>query len=121
MKVIVNITKSFSTAAKPLLKKYHSFSKDLLTLEKQLISNPNLGTPLGNNAYKIRLKITSKTKGKSGGGRVITFVENYLVAVTERISDEEVIVNLLTVFDKSDTDNISDNELKELIKQIKKS
>ena len=116
MKVTVNITKSFSSAAKPLLKKYHSFSKDLLALEKELLSTPKLGTPLGYDAYKIRLKIASKRKGKSGGGRVITFVETYLVGVTEKISDEEVVVNLLTVYDKSDTENITDKELKELIK-----
>ncbi|MDX1919215.1 MAG: hypothetical protein SFU25_00605 [Candidatus Caenarcaniphilales bacterium] len=33
---------------------------------------PNLGTFLGNNCYKIRLSIKSKSKGKSGGARVIT-------------------------------------------------
>jgi hypothetical protein len=42
VKVTVNITRSFSSAAKPLLKKYHSFSKDLLALEKELLSTPKL-------------------------------------------------------------------------------
>ena len=69
MKVTVNITKAFASAAKPLLKKYHSLSKDLFTLENELMLTPKLGTPLGQDAYKIRLKITSKGKGKSGGAR----------------------------------------------------
>jgi len=119
VKVTVNITKSFSSAAKPLLKKYHSLSKDLLNLEKELTKTPRLGTSLGQDAYKIRLKISSKGKGKSGGARVISFVESILIAVTEKISDEEVIVNLLTIYDKADVDNISDKELKELIKNLK--
>lgn len=71
------------------------------------------------DTYKIRLKISSKGKGKSGGGRVITFVETFLIGVTENISDEEVIVNLLTVYDKGDVDNITDKELKELIKNVR--
>ena len=119
MKVTVNVTKSFSSAAKPLLKKYHSLSKDLLKLEKELISTPRLGTSLGQDAYKIRLKISSKGKGKSGGARVISFIETIVIGVAEKISDEEVTVNLLTIYDKADVDNISDKDLKELIKNVK--
>jgi len=119
VKVTVNITRSFKTAAKPLLKKHHSLSKDLLNLEKELTKTPQLGTSLGHDAYKIRLKISSKGKGKSGGARVISFVETNIIGVAEKISDEEIIVNLLTIFDKGDIENISDKELKELIKNIK--
>jgi hypothetical protein len=119
VKVIVNVTKSFKSAAKPLLKKYHSLSKDLLNLEKDLKKTPRLGTPLGKEAYKIRLKITSKGKGKSGGARVISLVETTLVGYAEVVSEEEVIVNLLTIFDKGDVDNISDKELKDLIQNFK--
>ena len=119
MKVIVRITKSFSSAAKPLLKKYHSLSKDLLNLEKELTATPRTGTPLGHDAYKIRLKISSKGKGKSGGARVISFVETTLIGVTKKISDEEITVSLLTIYDKADVENISDKELKELIKGSK--
>jgi mRNA-degrading endonuclease RelE of RelBE toxin-antitoxin system len=99
VKVTVRITKSFSAAIKPLLKKYHSLSKDLLDLEKELITTPKLGTPLGQNAYKIRLKISSKGKGKSGGARVISLVETI-----EIISEEEITVNLVTIYDKADVE-----------------
>jgi hypothetical protein len=119
VKVTVKITRSFSSAAKPLLKKYHSLSKDLLILEKELIITPRLGTSLGQDVYKIRLKISSKGKGKSGGARVISLVESFLIGMTEKISDEETVVNLLTIYDKADVDNISDKELKELIKNVK--
>jgi hypothetical protein len=74
---------------------------------------------LGKEAYKIRLKVTSKGKGKSGGARVISLVETTLIGYAEAISDEEITVNLLTIFDKGDIDNISDKELKDLIQNLK--
>ena len=119
MKVTVRITRSFKVAAKPLLKKYHSLSNDLLALEKDLFETPRLGIPLGLNTYKIRLKISSKGKGKSGDARVISFVETTLLGVAEINADDEITVNLITIFDKADVDNISDKELKEFIKNFK--
>ncbi|MBC7423314.1 MAG: hypothetical protein H7334_07660 [Ferruginibacter sp.] len=119
MKVTVKITKNFNAAVKPLLKKYHSLPKDLLNLEKELIMVPNLGIPLGKDIYKIWLKITSKGKGKSGGARIISLVEITLVGFAEIIEDKEVTVNLITIYDKGDVGNISDKELKDLIKNFK--
>lgn len=69
--------------------------------------DPTQGTALGNDCYKIRVAIKSKGKGKSGGVRAIT----QIIAVREH-------VYLLTVFDKSEKDNISDKELQELLKMI---
>lgn len=119
MKVSVRITKTFKNAAKPLFKKYHSLSEDLLILEKKLIETPRTGTPLGQDIFKIRLKISSKGKGKSGGARVISLVETTLIGFTEKTSGEEITVNLITIYDKADVDNISDRELKDLIKNFK--
>ncbi len=119
MKVTIRITTNFLKSAKPLLKKYISLKKDLLMLEKELIQNPHIGISLGNNAYKIRLKISSKQKGKSGGARVITLVESNLLIKTEKVSENETYVYLLSIFDKSETENISEKELKDLIKSIK--
>lgn len=115
MIVIVRITKSFKAAAKPLLKKYPSLSKDLLTLETELSGNPKLGIPIGNNTYKIRLKISSKGRGKSGGARVISFVETTLIGEVN-VVNENIIVNLITIYDKADIGTITDKELRELIK-----
>jgi len=55
VKVTVNISANFKSAAKPLFKKYKSLSNDLPKLEKELIENPRLGVPLGKDSYKIRL------------------------------------------------------------------
>ena len=65
---------------------------------------PTIGTPLGNDIYKIRLAIASKNKGKSGGARVMTFV---------KVTDTTVL--LFSIYNKGDKDSISDNEIKELL------
>jgi hypothetical protein len=54
------------------------------------------------------MAITSKGKGKSCGSRIFTFVK-----ITE------TTVYLLSIYDKSEKENISDTGLKELLKQIK--
>lgn len=115
MSVTVRITKSFKTAVKPLLKKYPTFKSDLLKLERELIENPKQGTSLGHNVYKIRVKISSKGKGKSGGARVISLVETILIGEID-VNEEDVTVNLITVYDKAETANITDKGLKDLIK-----
>nr|MBI1231169.1 hypothetical protein [Cytophagales bacterium] len=79
----------------------------MLNLISSLEINPNQGTPLGNECYKIRLAISSKGKGKSGGARVITCV---------KIADD--VAYLLTIYNKSDKENISNDELDELLKGL---
>lgn len=71
----VKIADNFKKEAKKLLKKYVSLKTELAELFLELEINPSKGTPLGNNIYKIRLAITSKNKGKSGGARLISFVK----------------------------------------------
>lgn len=100
-----------------MLKRYKSLSQDLAELEKQLLTDPKFGVSLGGNAFKIRLKISSKGKGKSGGARVITYPETDLIAKLE-MDDEETTVNLISIYDKSDTEIITDKELKRLIDNL---
>jgi hypothetical protein len=73
-----------------------------------LSNTPETGTPLGNDTYKIRLAIKSKGKGKSGGGRVITYV----------VKDNKEVY-LLTIYDKSEFENIDDKTLKNIIQSLK--
>ena len=108
MKYSIIPTNRFKKEAKKLIKRYSSIKMELLELEKLLSENPNTGTDLGNNTYKIRLAIKSKGKGKSGGARVITYV-----------ICEDLEVYLLSIYDKSDFDSIDDKTLKILIKEIK--
>ncbi|MBP7478425.1 MAG: addiction module toxin RelE, partial [Chitinophagales bacterium] len=63
---------TFKKELKKLAKKYDSLKTDLAALFESLEVNPEQGISLGNNCYKIRLAISSKNKGKSGGARLIT-------------------------------------------------
>ncbi|MEO8589350.1 MAG: type II toxin-antitoxin system RelE/ParE family toxin [Flavobacteriales bacterium] len=90
------------------MKRYRSLGKDLLKLEKELELRPDTGSSLGHGLYKVRLAIGSKGKGKSGGGRVITYV------VTE---DAEVY--LLSIYDKSDYDTVDTKAMKLLAAELR--
>jgi mRNA-degrading endonuclease RelE of RelBE toxin-antitoxin system len=102
----VVLISNFEKEAKKLLKKYSSFKKDLTNLIFELENNPTSGTPLGRDCFKIRMAITSKSKGKSSGTRVITC---YKV-----IKDT---VFLLSVYDKSSREDIEDKRLTEILKE----
>ena len=69
MKYKFHVLQNFSKEAKPLLKKYKSLKKDLIKLKEEIEANPLLGTSLGGGFKKIRLNITTKSKGKSGGAK----------------------------------------------------
>ena len=94
----------FEREMKRLSKKYVSLKGEYKELIKELEKNPELGTHLGNDIYKIRIGIASKGKGKRGGARIITFLK------TERET-----VYLLSIYDKGEKDTISDNEIREII------
>lgn len=66
-----------------------------------------MGKSIAKNCFKIRIAIESKGKGKSGGARIIT---NFVVS--------NKTVYLLTIYDKSEKENISDKELSDLLKFI---
>jgi mRNA-degrading endonuclease RelE of RelBE toxin-antitoxin system len=107
------ITPNFKKEAKPLLKKYPSLKKELLGLEQKLLVSPYGGTPLGGNAFKIRLAVKSKGKGKSGGMRVIAYVD--LNVVIENLTQ----IFLLSIYDKSEIDSISKEDIRRLITGLK--
>ena len=65
-------TPVFDKQAKRLSKKYPSVKKDISSLAETLSFEPMQGAALGNNFYKIRMAISSKGKGKSGGARIIS-------------------------------------------------
>jgi len=104
MSYSIEITRHFEREAKPLLRKYASLRSELAILGEELSENPEKGTPLGNNLYKIRLAIASKGKGKRGGARVITYLKT-----------EQGNVYLLSIYDKGERDTISDKEIREIL------
>ena len=63
----------FDAEVKRLSKKYRSLKLDLHALGKELMENPFQGVEIAPNIRKVRLAISSKGRGKSGGARVITY------------------------------------------------
>jgi len=107
---IVN-TPRFRKDAKHLSKKYKSLADDFIRLYDDLQNNPLLGVDLGRGVRKVRLAISSKGKGKSGGARVITYTDAVF-----SVDNGEVV--LLTVYDKAERETISDREITELLEQL---
>jgi mRNA-degrading endonuclease RelE of RelBE toxin-antitoxin system len=101
-------TQRFSRELKRLLKKYQSLKTEYAQLLDELEKNPYLGEPIGNDCYKIRVKIASKQKGKSGGARMISFV-----------CSKKENVYLLAVYDKSEVSTMGENVIDARINDLK--
>jgi mRNA-degrading endonuclease RelE of RelBE toxin-antitoxin system len=114
MRVTFDYLPEFERSAKALRKKYPSFESDYDTFLDELEKNPFSGESLGQHTYKNRMTIASKGKGKSGGARVITYN-------LQKQSDDEVLITLMTIYDKSDMENVTDAYLRSLIQQIESS
>lgn len=98
----------FDRQLKRLAKKFPSLKAEFSRLIEELEDNPEQGTAIANQCYKIRLAIASKGKGKSGGARVITHFQ---------VIDNSVF--LLSIYDKSEQENISDIEINYLLTFIR--
>ena len=101
----IELSANFKKEAKRLAKKYPSLKTELAELFVKLEEKPTIGTPLGNDIYKIRLTIASKNKGKSGGARVLSFVK-----VTQ------TTVLLFSIYSKGEINTLTDRQIQALIK-----
>jgi len=107
MKYKIIPTPEFIKNLKTLKKKYKNIKNDVLELANELEKNPTIGIDLGNNTFKIRIKNSDNNKGKSAGYRVITYCINDIKEVS-----------LVTIYSKSEKENILELELKELIARL---
>ncbi|WP_455674688.1 type II toxin-antitoxin system RelE/ParE family toxin [Phocaeicola sp.] len=110
MKYEIELGSKFKKAFKQLRKKYHSLDKDLERLIIELEQNPNSGADLGNGIHKVRMAISDKGKGKSHGARVITY--------TAVVSVEEGVITLLTIYDKTEQETITEKEISRLMAEL---
>ena len=88
---------------------YLRCGKDLEPLVEQLKSGEILGdqiSGLNSQVFKVRLKNSNIQKGKSAGYWVIYYVKT------------EVSVVLVTIYSKSDTSDIENNEIEKIIKEF---
>ena len=102
-------TPEFARSLKRLAKRYASIKEDYRQFLDMLCANPLVGTELGKHLRKVRFTISSKGRGKSGGARVITHV---IV-----VESDGTNLTLVAIYDKADQANITDKELRRLIKK----
>ena len=103
----IRISDEFKAAYKRLKKKHKSLEADFEKLLLSLQENPRQGVEILEDVWKIRLNITSKGRGKSGGARVIIRI---------RIVADEL--QLLYIYDKADFENVSDSYLRDILKRM---
>ncbi|MDZ7820074.1 MAG: type II toxin-antitoxin system RelE/ParE family toxin [Aliarcobacter sp.] len=101
----IEYSDSFLKEAKQLSKKYKLLKSDLKQVVDEIETKDDLGVYLGFNLYKKRVKNSSIPTGKSGGFRVIIY---------QQIEDKIV---LISIYSKTEKENLSDEELSEIIKK----
>ena len=105
----IETTPDFARELKQLAKRYPSMRDDYRDFLDALRKSPLQGEPLGRHLRKVRFPIASKAKGKSGGTRVITH--------TVLVATDGANITLVTIYDKSDQESISNKELQQLMKK----
>jgi mRNA-degrading endonuclease RelE of RelBE toxin-antitoxin system len=103
----IRFSRRFLKDLKSLHKRYDSLRDDVNSLVQSLKDGNTPGDRLrllkGYIIYKVRLRISSSTKGKSGGYRVIYWPKT------------RTSVILLTIYVKADRSDISSNEVKRIL------
>lgn len=103
-------TPQFAKALKALAKRHRSIKQDIELFAESLSTNPFQGDELSPGIRKIRMAISSKGRGKSGGARVITY--NYL------ISEITGKVYLIDIYDKADYSTVDTSTLQRIIAEL---
>lgn len=104
----VVLTNSFKRSIKRLKKRYRHVKDDVRLAIKALLVTPELGILITFEARKLRVRNSDLKKGKSGGYRLLYFVSE----------EPEPTIYLLLLYAKSDKDNVTQQELQELLEEI---
>ena len=101
--MIIEYSDNFLKEAKDLSKKFKKLKDDLKGVVKEIEEKDDLGVSLGHDLYKKRVSNSSIPTGKSGGFRIIIY----------KIVDEKIV--FISIYSKTNTDTLSDNELKSIL------
>ena len=110
MSYVIHSSKDFDVSFKKLSKRHRSIREDLAAFINTLREDPMQGVELSPGIRKIRMAITSKGRGKSGGVRVIT--ANAIIA------EHEGHIALLTIYDKADSSTVKLNVIKKMARDL---
>lgn len=106
----ITYTKEFLRAAKSLKKKFPKIDSDLSFANEQLkfgkISGDLMQGFSGYGIYKLRVRNSSSNSGKSGGFRVVYYLES-----------SEKMIYMLTIYSKTEQENVACSEILEILQQ----
>lgn len=103
-------TPHFLRRIKELSKKYRSLRLDLEQFTNELLKDPTQGVELSPGIRKIRMAISSKGRGKSGGARVITF--------TLLVSENDSEIYFVDIYDKSEYSTVDISIIRKMIDDL---
>jgi hypothetical protein len=103
---------TFEKGARRLIKKYESLAAEISSFILKTENEGIQGTNLGNGIFKSRLAVKSKSKGKRGGLRVISYSELYF-------SLQNNTIFLVAIYDKSDISTMKKSEIERILQEYK--
>ena len=109
MPTTVSILPEFQRRTKRLKRKYPAVGSEVRKLVRQLEGDERPGDKIartGYDVYKVRLANPSARRGKSGGFRVI-----YYVQMTERVM-------LVTIYSKTEDTDISPEKIRRVLDDL---
>lgn len=110
MSYSVSLTEPFKRSVKKLKRRYPHVQADVQLGVEQLVQTPQLGVliPDSNGIRKVRLRNRDARRGKSGGYRLLYYVED----------ESNQRLYLLLVYSKSDRDDVTQHELRDLLSEL---
>ena len=106
----IKATEDFRRSLKSLSKRHRSLKQDFQIFTNSIRENPFQGDELSPGIRKIRMAISSKGRGKSGGARVITF--------TIIVSENSGRVYLMDIYDKADYSTVDVGLIQKKLTQL---
>lgn len=103
---------TFTRNIRTLIKKYRNILSDIQPIITQLENGEILGDQVagvGYPVFKLRIKNSDNQKGKSGGYRLIYYLK----------TNDQIL--LMTLYSKSDQDDVIDGDLKDIIEEYERS
>jgi mRNA-degrading endonuclease RelE of RelBE toxin-antitoxin system len=110
MSYSVSLTEPFKRSVKNLKRRYPHVQADVQLGVEQLVQTPQLGVliPGSNGIRKVRLQNRDARRGKSGGYRLLYYVED----------EPNQTLYLLLIYSKSDRDDVTQRELRDLLSEL---
>ena len=110
MNYSIAFAETFKRAIKKLKQRYPHIQDDIREGVEILLLTPDIGAiiPHSNEVRKLRLRNRDAQRGKSGGYRLLYYLENR----------ESGVITLLFIYSKSDQSDVTARELQSLLDQL---